>query len=126
MRPRDESAHPVINHAIEQGHLDTGKPYAIHGFTSHDAANEGRLSVNRGGKHLNVATPSWVVDEGGNPCYKACSDPEGPHSVYFRLHSKDSARKHVVAQSGGDPANLKYNPFARGQRPLLDDSGQRL
>lgn len=126
MRQRDESAHPVIQDALAKGHLDTEKPYTIHGFTTHDAANEGRLSVNRAGKHLNVATPSWVVNADGESCYKSCQDPEGPHSVYFRLHSKDQARQHVYQQSGGDPENLRYNPFQRGARPALDDHGQRL
>jgi len=126
MRPRDESAHPVIEDALARGYLDTGAIYQVNGFTSHAAANEGRLSVNRGGKHLNVSTPSWVTDQAGESCYKACQDPQAPHSVYFRLHSKDSARQHVYTETGGDPAKLKYNPFARGQAPALDDSGQRL
>lgn len=126
MRPRDERAHPVIEDALAQGYLDSSAEYPIDGLATHDAANEARLSINRAGHHLNVSTPSWVVDSAGNPCYKSCTDPQAPHGVRFRVHSKDKARDHVVRQSGGDPGNLKYNPFARGQGPILDDKGRRI
>jgi hypothetical protein len=126
MRPRDERAHPVVNHAIELGYLDTGAEYAVDNLTSHDAANEARLSINRAGTHLNVSTPSWVVDQDGHPCYKGCADANAPHGVRFRIHSKAAARAHLVHQTGGDPAKLKYNPFQRGSGPVLDDHGNRL
>ena len=124
MRPRDESAHPLIEHALAQGYLDTGAVYTVSGLTGHAAANQARLSLNRGGHHLNVATPSWVIDEAGQECYRACQDPQAPHGLRFRLYSKNSAREHVLRQSGGDPAKLKYNPFTRGQGAVVDDSGR--
>jgi hypothetical protein len=124
MKPRDESAHPLIEQALSEGYLDTGAVYHVDGFASHAIANQARLSMNRGGKHLNVSTPSWVTDEYGEQCYKACKDPQAPHGLRFRLHSKDSARSHVLHQSGGDPSKLKYNPFKRGQKAIIDDSGR--
>jgi hypothetical protein len=126
MRPRDESAHPVIEQAIAEGYLDSQAVYDVPGFASHAVANQARLSLNRAGHHMNVSTPSWVADEMGEQCYKACKDPDAPHMLRFRLHSKDSARAHVLQQSGGDPSKLKYNPFARGQGAVLDDSGRAI
>ena len=126
MRPRDERAHPVINDALDKGYLDTGAEYPIDGMNSHDSANEARKSVRLAAQHLNVSAAAWVVDQDGNPCFKACADPQAPHGIRFRIHSKDAAREHVVRQSGGDPAKLKYNPFARGQGPVVDDSGRRI
>src|SRR5262249_32767163 len=118
MRPRDESAHPVVKDALGKGYLDTGKPYPIHGFKTHEAANQGRLSVNRAGSHLGVSVAAWVADQYGEPCYRHCQDESAPHSVFFRLHSKNQARKHILHQTGGDPSKLKYNPFARREGPL--------
>lgn len=126
MRQRDESAHPVVEDAIERGYIDTERIYQIPGFASHQAANEGRLSINRAGGHLGVSAASWVTDQDGQACHQSCQDPQAPHGVYFRLWSKDSARQHVYRQSGGDPANLKYNPFAKKTGPVVDDSGRRL
>lgn len=126
MTPRDERAHGVLQDALDTGYLDTGAIYQIDNLESHEAANEARLSVNRGGHHLNVSTPCWVVDQVGEPCYKSCKDPDAPHGVRFKLHGKDAARRHVVEQTGGDPSKLKYNPFAKGQGPVLDDAGGRV
>lgn len=124
MRPRDERAHPVVQDALDKGYLDSGEVYQITGFATHDAANQARLSVNRAGQHMNVSTPCWVTDEAGESCYKACADPDAPHGVFFRLHSKDAARKHIVHVTGGDPSKLKFNPFARGSGPVVDDAGR--
>jgi hypothetical protein len=126
MRQRDESAHPVVEDAIERGYIDTSRIYPINGFTTHHAANEGRLSINRAGQHLGVSISSWVTDQGGEPCYRQCQDLQAPHGVHFRVWSKNSARQHVYHQSGGDPANLKYNPFAKKKGPAVDDAGRRL
>jgi hypothetical protein len=126
LRPRDESAHPLIKQALAEGYLDTHAIYHLDGLASHAAANNARLSLNRGGQHLNVSTPSWVTDETGEQCTKACRAPETPHGLRFKLYSKDSARAHVLRESGGDPSKLKYNPFAKGQRSLIDDSGARI
>jgi len=130
MRKRDERAHAVIKDALNQGYLDTGTPYVVPGFGSHDAANEGRKSVKVGGDHLGFSTAAWVTDQDGNPCwigskpgYKECTDPGAPHAVRFRIHSKDKGREHVVRESGGDPSKLKYNPFQRAEGRLVDDSG---
>ena len=124
MRPRDESAHPLVEHALEQGYLDTQAVYHVDGLAGHDIANKARLSLNRAGQHLNVSTPSWVVDSAGEPCWKSCQDPQAPHGLRFRVHSKDAARQHLLRETGGDPSKLKYNPFKRGQRALVDDSGR--
>jgi hypothetical protein len=126
MRPRDESAHPVIQDALDKGYLDTGADYHIPGFTSHDAANQGRISVQRGQAHLGFARAARVVDQDGAPCWKDCRDRNAPHGVTFKLWSKDGAREHVFRQSRGDPGNLKYNPWKRAQGALVDDSGHRI
>jgi hypothetical protein len=125
MRPRDESAHGVVTDAINQGYIGTDRPYPIRGIQGHEAANQARLSINRAGRHLGVSIACWVVDNDGEGCWKDCQDPQAPHGVFFRLHSKNQARGHVVASTGGDPAKLKYNPFKRGTGPLVDESGQR-
>lgn len=126
MRPRDERAHPVVKDALDKGYLDTGADYRIPGFGSHDAANEARLSVQRAQAHLGFGMAARVTDQDGMPCWKDCRDPSAPHEVTFKLWSKDKARGHVFRESGGDPANLKYNPWKRGEKRAVDDSGRRL
>lgn len=131
MKARDERGHPVVKHALDQGYLDTGKPYHVPGFASHATANDGRKSLKLAGDHLGVSVAAFVVTSDGQPCWKAsqagyvdCPGEDTPHGVTFRLWSKNSARAHVLKQSGGDPANLKYNPFARAESRVVDDSGQ--
>lgn len=126
MRPRDESAHGVIQDALDKGYLGTDAVYPVDGFTSHDAANEGRLSINRGSKHLNVSAACWVVDSDGQHCPGHCKSPDSAHGLRFRLWSKDSARSHVLASTGGDPSKLRYNPFQRRSGPAFDDAGRPL
>jgi hypothetical protein len=126
LTPRDESAHPVIEQALNEGYLDTGASYYIPGFSSHDAANQGRLSVQRGQGHLGFGKAAWVTDQDRMPCWKACQDPSAPHGVGFALWSKDKARAHVFRQSQGNPDNLRYNPWKRAQRALVDDHGNRI
>lgn len=126
MRPRDESAHPVIQQAMDQGYIGSEGAYPIDGFATHDAANRGRLAIKRGGEHLGVSAAPWVVDQYGEHCPGPCKDPNAPHGVRFRLWSKDSARQHVLTQSGGDPAKLRYNPFMKGKGPVVDDYGRPL
>jgi hypothetical protein len=124
LRPRDERAHPVVQDAYDKGYLDTGADYAIRGLASHDVANEVRLSVGRAQAHLGFSQAARVVDEAGMPCWKACADPSAPHGVTFKLWSKDGARAHVFRQSGGDPANLKFNPWQKADPALVDDHGK--
>lgn len=124
LRPRDESAHPVIEQAHKEGYLDTGADYHVPGFTSHDTANAARLAVQRAQAHLGFGMAARVVDEDGGPCWKDCQDPDAPHGVTFKLWSKKGARDHVFRSSQGDPQNLKYNPWKRGQRAIVDDSGR--
>ena len=126
LRPRDESAHPVIEKALDEGYLDTGADYYVPGFTSHDAANQARLAVQRGQAHLGFGMAARVVDDRAVPCWKDCQDPSAPHGVTFKLWSKEGARQHVFRQSQGKPENLKYNPWKRGQRALVDDQGNRV
>jgi hypothetical protein len=123
MRKADTSADPVVEDALAKGYLGTGQVYSIPGFTTHDAANNGRLSVSRAVRRRNLSAGIWVADQDGQQCYTACQDPSAPHSVHFRLWSKDEARAHVFQQTGGDPANLKYNPWERGRRQAYDDAG---
>jgi hypothetical protein len=126
LRPRDERAHPVVKDAHDKGYLDTGRDYHIPGMASHDAANEARLSVQRAQTHLGFGMAARVVDGDGMPCWKDCQDPNAPHGVTFKLWSKEGARGHVFHQSQGDPGNLKYNPWKRGERAIVDPQGRRV
>ena len=119
MKPRDESAHPVVKHAIEQGYLDTSKDYVIPGFDTHEAANEARKSVYRACRHLNVSCSSKEAED-------IDQLTDSSYRLRFRIFSKEHGRRHMSEVTGGDPANLPYNPFAKGEAPLVDDHGRRL
>jgi hypothetical protein len=119
MRPRDERGHPVVQDAIDKGFTDTGREYAVNGFTSRDAANDGRRAINNAARHLGVACSSRESEH-----IQELTD--GTWRVTFRLYSKAAARQYVSQQAGGDPGNLAYNPFRRGEGPAVDDSGRPL
>lgn len=120
----DKRADPVVDDALAKGFLDTDAPYDIPGLATHDIANTVRLSVTRAARRQNLSPAAWVADQAGNPCYKACADPDAPHTVRFKLWSKDKARGHVFRQSGGDPANLRFNPWTANRNRRYSDSGQ--
>lgn len=122
----DTRADPVIAYAIEHGYLDSGEVFRVP-MPDHDAANEGRLSVNRSCKRQNLSPGAWVDDQDGqqcNPLKSPCQDPDAPHFTSFKLWNKNGGRTHVFRQTGGDPAKLKYNPWMR-KSPRYDDQGQR-
>jgi hypothetical protein len=121
--PRDESAHGVIQDAVDKGYLDTGRKYYVGNLASHDIANEARKSITRGLAHFGLAPTAWVTDKDGNPCWKDCKAPDAPHGAGFELHSKNAARKYVVAATGGDPSKLRYNPFTPPRAGRFDDNG---
>ena len=52
------------------------------------------------------------------------ADPAAPHYTRFRLWPKNEARTHIFRQTGGDPANLKYNPWTASKRVKHDDQGK--
>jgi hypothetical protein len=120
----DTRADPVIQHALDQGYLDSGEPFTVPGMPDHQSANEGRLSVNRAARRRNLSPGAWVADQDGNPCYQDCQNPDAPHLVKFRLWSKNAARTHVFRETGGDPGKLKYNPWTSHKTVRHDDSGQ--
>lgn len=126
MRPADKRGDPYVDDYLARYGLDSEQVYTIRGFPSHEAANEGRLSVQRSARRQNLGPSVWVADEAGERCGPRsadCGALDAPHQVRFRLWSKDRAREHVFRESGGDPANLKFNPWAgRGRR--FSDSGQ--
>ena len=119
MRPRDERAHPVVRDAIDKGYLASGRPYTVPGFDSREAANEGRKSINNAGRHLGVSLRSREAED-----LQELTD--GTWQVTFRIWPKNAGRAHIRESAGGDPANLSYNPFARGQGPDRDDDGYPL
>lgn len=119
MRPRDESAHPVVQDAIDKGYVGTGRQYPVDGFASRQAANAGRKSINNAARHLGVSCSSREADH-----IQELTD--GTFRVVFTLWPKSAGRAHVHRQAGGDPANLAYNPFTRGQGPAVDENGARL
>lgn len=115
-------ADPIIARMIADGYLNSGEPFDIP-MPTHDAANEGRLSVNRSARRQNLGPAAWVADQAGERCYKDCADPAAPHYLRIRLWAKDDARTHIFRQTGGDPSKLKYNPWQRGTK-RYSDSGQ--
>ncbi len=119
MRPRDESAHPVVRDAIDKGFVGSGRYYTVDGFTSHEAANAGRRSINNAARHLGVSCSSAEAAD----CQQLT---DGTYRVRFRLWPKNSGRAHVTSQSGGDPSKMPYNPFRRAEGPAMDDEGRRI
>ena len=119
MRPRDESGHPVVQDAIDQGYVGTGRYYVIPGFASQDAAEQGRKSVNNAARHMGVSCSCRAGED-----VQELTD--GTWQVRFRLWPKNHGRTYVHQQAGGDPSNLSYNPFERAQGPVMDDYGRRL
>jgi hypothetical protein len=117
--PADTRADPIILKILESGYLDSGESYDIP-MPTHDAANEGRLSVNRSARRQNLSPGAWVADGQGERCYKDCADPGAPHYLRVKLWAKDQARTHIFRSTQGDPAKLKYNPFARKTRRYTD------
>lgn len=118
--PADTSADPVIAKMIEAGYLGSDTPFDIP-MQDHDSANRGRLSVNRSARRQNLSPGAWVADEAGEPCYPPCAAPEAPHYLRVKLWAKKDARTHIFRQTGGDPAKLKYNPWARQGNRYGDD-----
>lgn len=125
MRPgtRDERAHGVLRDAIARGYIASGEVYVLPLLPGHDLANEARLSVNRGARHLGAGVAAWVTDAAGVNCWRECADALAPHGVRFRLFAKTAARRYVNGVAQGDPANLRYNPYARHARPIVDENG---
>ncbi len=119
MRPRDESAHPVIKDAIGKGFVGSGRYYTVDGFTTREAANAGRQSINNAARHLGVSCSSREAAD-----LQELTD--GTFRVRFRLWPKNAGRAHIHAQTGGDPAQLAYNPFSQAEGPAMDDDGRRL
>lgn len=123
LQKADTRADPVIKDAMDSGYMDSGAVYTIPGFPTHEAANQARLSVNRSARRQNLSTGAWVTGPDQNQCLADCQHPGEPHEVHFRLWSKDAARTHVFKESGGDPANLKWNPWTSHRSPRYSDTG---
>lgn len=126
MRAADERAHPLVQDAIDKGHLESGANYIVHGLPDHATAWQARLPVTRALAHFNLGKACWVVDADGQPCNpkKApCADENAPHGVAFALYPKDKSRAYIAAQAAGDPSKLKYNPFQPRKKAGLDDQG---
>lgn len=119
----DDSAHPVVQDAIDKGYMASGANYYVQGLRDHATANQARLSVGRALTFFGLSRTAWVTDADGTPCYKACQDAAAPHGVGFRLISRDAGRRYVAEQSGGDPSKLKYNPYMPRRRPRFNDDG---
>lgn len=119
----DDRAHGVIQDAIDKGYLDSGRKYIVPGLPDHASANEARKSITRGLAHFGLSAAAWVTDEAGDQCGRDCSSPDAPHGAGFELHSKNAARKYIVQQTGGDPAKLKFNPYAPRRQGHFTDDG---
>jgi hypothetical protein len=119
----DTRADPIISHMVDTGYLGGEQSLDIP-LESHDAANEGRLSVNRAARRRNLSPGAWVANEAGEPCRADCPDPGAPHYLRVRLWAKNLARTHVFRETGGDPSKLKYNPWTSHKKPRHDDDGQ--
>ena len=123
---RDERAHPVIKHMIEHGYLESGDVYVLPLLPDHATANQARLSVNRAARHLGAGIAAWVTDHAGENCWQNCADPAAPHGCRLRIFPKNAARRYVNQQAGGDPEKLRYNPYRKRPRPMVDPDGQRI
>jgi hypothetical protein len=121
LRPADRRADPVIEDAVGKGFIGSGEPYPIDGITGHQSANQGRLSVVKSARRMNISVSAWVVDSDGKQCWKNCKDPDAPHGIRFRLFSKEQGRAFVTEISQGDPSKLRYNPFRKKGTKLNDD-----
>ena len=116
MRPRDERGHPVLQDAIDHGYLESPEYYTVPGFTSWEAANEGRKAVNNAARHLQVSCSARQRED-------ILAAADGTFTLRFRIFPKNQGRRHVLQATGGDPANLAYNPFARAQGPGAGENG---
>jgi hypothetical protein len=110
---RDERCDPVIEWYLNTHGLDSGFE-CRDTFPSHDAADDVRLSLRRAGNHYGVSVPAWVTNQAGESCWQDCQDPDSPHLVHFRVHSKEHGRAYQAGLPGG-VESWRYNPFARGQ-----------
>ena len=113
--PRDTRAHGIIEWYLGEHGADSGYEHTTPAAGGHDAANEGRLCIRRGARHFGLSAAAWVIGPDGQPCVYDCQDPQAPHALVFSLHSKERGRAYVGRETGGDPARLKYNPYARRQ-----------
>lgn len=123
-RARDERAHAVIQDAVDQGYLDSGRKYQVPGLKDHDTANQTRLSIARGLEHFGLVRAAWVTDADGGQCYTDCKDPAAPHGAAFELHSKNRGRHHIAQTTEFDPGKMKYDPRASRRTSRFDDDGK--
>jgi hypothetical protein len=121
MRQPDKRAYPLLQDAIDGGWVGNRQPYPVENFNTHDAANAGRKSVLKAGRHFNVSVSAWVTDASGENCYRQCKNPDAPHGIRFMLFSKNEGRAYIAGIAEGDPGKLKYNPFAKRAAKLDDD-----
>jgi len=116
MRARDERGHPVVRDAIGKGFLESPDSYLVPGFASWEAADEGRRAVNNAARHLGISCSSRQRED-------ILAAADGTFTLRFRIFPKNEGRRHVLQTTGGDPANLAYNPFARAPGPEVDENG---
>ena len=112
-QPRDTSAHRLLEYVLNQGYLDSGEDFVLGGTLTHESANEARLSVRRGARHFGLSCAARVIGPDGEQCTYDCPDPSAAHTIAFQLYSKNTARRYVTQQAGGDHTKLKYNPYGR-------------
>ena len=124
----DTRADPIIEDALAKNYLESDEAYSL-AMPSHELANTARRLIGNAARRRNLSAPAWVTDQDGQQCLDGwkgappCADPEAPHYMQFKLWSKDKGRTHVFRATGGDPANLKYNPWQRNRTRRYDDSG---
>jgi hypothetical protein len=113
--PRDIRGHRIIEEYLRDHGADSEYQRPVQ-LPSHRSANEGRLTIRRGATHYGVSAAAWVSLD-GQRCADDddCQDPQAEHLLTFVLYSKARAQRHVAGQAKGEPAGLKYNPYARRQ-----------
>jgi hypothetical protein len=111
---RDERAHPLIERYLSLHGAD-GTEETVPRFGDHATMNGWRLSLNRGARHFGLSPAVIVIDQDGEQCYLDCADPAAPHGVRFAFFQLDAGKAHVLRQSNGQPGQMKYNPYLRGQ-----------
>ena len=129
-RTADTRGDPVVEEAIERGHVGSDTAYDVPAMPSHQIAREAARLIRNAAKRRNLSCGCWIeAQDHPGPCYDGwkgnppCPAPDGPHTVRFKLWAKTAGRTYIGRTSGGDPANLKYNPWGKAPIQRYDDTG---
>lgn len=98
-RRRDTRYQHIVQAALAKGF---GVVCVYNGIETEDRADDVRRGIHRSAGHLGHSASAAVHPAGKR------------FEVWFAIHPKPEARKHVLKTYGQDPRNWPYNPFQRG------------